>query len=177
MFEKPEHENPKELGPLPWGIEKEPVAKAAYLSYMTRCRHYGFECKQSGFYINPIWPHLGATPDGLISCSCCGDGLLEIKCPEKYKHVDPRTVQHKTFCLQPGRYGMHLSKCHDIYYQIQGQLAICERQYCDFVCWTEGGMYVERIDYDEEFFEKMRPGLDRFFVEVMLPRILTGKKE
>ena len=26
-------------------------------------------------------PHLGASPDGFLQCECCGNGVLEIKCP------------------------------------------------------------------------------------------------
>jgi hypothetical protein len=47
-----------------------------------------FEMK--GFAINSQHPFLGATPDGIISCDCCGKGALEIKCP--FKHRD-KTVQ------------------------------------------------------------------------------------
>ena len=35
----------------------------------------------TGLHINPSSPHLVASPDGIVSCFCCGDGLLEIKCP------------------------------------------------------------------------------------------------
>jgi hypothetical protein len=31
------------------------------------------------------------------------------------------------------------------YKQVQGQMAICERSYSDFVCWTPHGLHVERI--------------------------------
>jgi len=31
--------------------------------------------------VNPSYPHLGATPDRIINCDCCGDGVIEIKCP------------------------------------------------------------------------------------------------
>ena len=34
----------------------------------------------SGLHVNPSFPHLGATPDGMVSCECCGKGLIEIKC-------------------------------------------------------------------------------------------------
>jgi len=34
--------------------------------------------------INPQWPFIGACPDGIVECNCCGKGVLEIKCP--YSH-------------------------------------------------------------------------------------------
>jgi len=35
----------------------------------------------AGLFVNTDFPHLGASPDGLIPCKCCGEGLLQIKCP------------------------------------------------------------------------------------------------
>lgn len=29
--------------------------------------------------------YLGATPDLLVECSCCGSGVVEVKCPWKVK--------------------------------------------------------------------------------------------
>ena len=37
--------------------------------------------QKSGLVINPKYPYIGASPDGVVSCMCCGDGLLKIKCP------------------------------------------------------------------------------------------------
>ena len=31
-----------------------------------------------------ISPRLGASPDGVVQCECCGNGVLEIKCPYMY---------------------------------------------------------------------------------------------
>ena len=40
-----------------------------------------FTCDCTGLWLNPPYPHLGVSPDGVTSCSCYEDGLLEIKCP------------------------------------------------------------------------------------------------
>ena len=58
--------------------------------------------------------------------------------------------------------------------QVQGQLAICERDYCDFVCWTLEGIYIERIIRDFVYFSSIQPSLDIFFRDILLPRILKG---
>ena len=46
--------------------------------------HQDFTLTKAGLYISKEKPFLGACPDGIISCSCCGKGALEIKCPFKY---------------------------------------------------------------------------------------------
>ena len=66
---------------------------------------------------------------------------------------------------------------HQYYYQIQGQLTICNQSYCDFVCWTPKGIHIECITRREEVFLSMKPKLDEFFVRVVLPRVLTGQMD
>lgn len=41
--------------------------------------HESFTVADSGLLINPKWPHLGASPDGVVLCDCCGEGLCEVK--------------------------------------------------------------------------------------------------
>ena len=47
--------------------------------------HQDCEVVKSGFVINEEGPFLGVSPDGVVKCSCCNTGLLEIKCPYKIK--------------------------------------------------------------------------------------------
>ena len=69
---------------------------------------------------------------------------------------------------------IHLCDDHEYYYQIQGQLAVCNMEYCDFICWTPCGMHCERILSDpKHFFDITKPALE-FFIAVLLPRLLTG---
>ena len=47
--------------------------------------HQSFILKQSGLLLDPANPFIGASPDGVVHCSCCGTGVLEIKCPYSCK--------------------------------------------------------------------------------------------
>ena len=135
-------------------------------------KHTSFKVEMIGLHVNPQYPHLGASPDGLISCSCCGNGLLEIKCSYSKRNLDPTQIVDSSFYLKPTESGLKLSKVHDYYHQVQGQMAICERSYCDFVCWTPLGMDIERIERDPSHFQHMKPKLDSFFTCVILPQVL-----
>ena len=53
--------------------------------------HIDFTVVPTGLHVNPSFPHLGASPDGIVSCCCCGKGLLEIKCPYSKREID---LQH-----------------------------------------------------------------------------------
>jgi hypothetical protein len=170
-------ERNRSLGHIPaieWGVDHEDVARAAYLELANE-NHVNVQCSAAGLFLNPNFPHLGATPDGLVSCECCGEGIIEIKCPYKHRHKSPRDVTDQRFYLQPDDDGeLHLTHRHEYYYQVQGQLALCE-EYCDFVCWTLEGIHVKRILQDSAHFSKTKPALDSFFIKVLLPILLTGK--
>ena len=44
-----------------------------------RAYHENFSVVDSGLRLNPKWPYMGATPDGVVMCSCHGSGACEIK--------------------------------------------------------------------------------------------------
>ena len=54
-----------------------------------------------GFYISTDHPFLGATPDALVQCACCGEGTLEVKCPlcAQNSSIAQAIDTSKNFCL------------------------------------------------------------------------------
>ena len=67
---------------IKYGIDNERSAREWYFDEMVPL-HDNFSCHESGFCISKTQPFLGASPDGMIKCSCCGKGSLEIKLPFK----------------------------------------------------------------------------------------------
>ena len=61
-----------------WGCEHEKQAREAYRKKMESV-HENFQIFDSGLWTNKDFPFLGASPDGIVSCDCCGIGLCEIK--------------------------------------------------------------------------------------------------
>ena len=49
--------------------------------YIMRKHHIWFEITECVLVIDPLFPLLGATPDGLVTCAYCASGTWEIKCP------------------------------------------------------------------------------------------------
>ena len=62
-------------------------------------QHSHLEYFDSGLHINPSFLHLGATPDGVINCDCCGRGLIDIKCPFKHREKHPHEITDPNFYL------------------------------------------------------------------------------
>jgi len=81
-----------------WGCKHEKKARDIYYRINSRL-HDNFQVLDSGPVLNPEWPFIGASPDGVI---CCGKGVLEIKCP--YCHKDSTIVaaarDDPKFCLE-----------------------------------------------------------------------------
>lgn len=67
---KESHFNSSKIPALQWGISNEPVACKAYIAMVQQEHEFCYQ--PAGLFVNPDFPHLGASPDGLISCKCCG---------------------------------------------------------------------------------------------------------
>ena len=133
---------------------------------------------------------MGASPDGLVLDTSDVDhsdvdhpcGLLEIKCPacgETTSLIDLCTkAQYKpsTFFLQYRNREFHLKRTHDYYYQVQGQLYITARPWCDFVVWTPNHISVECIWFDSVLWSnKMYPRLKQFYMNSILPELASPR--
>lgn len=145
-----------------WGCKHESVAMIAYEKF-AKGHHTNFSVNSCGLFVSHEHPYVGASPDGLVSCTCCGDGCLEIKCP---LCQDPTKIPE---CLNIDG---TLKKEHAYFYQVQFQMGITGRLYSDFVVWKESGMLVNRIKFDASFFQYLIQSSRAFFLKCVLPELL-----
>ncbi|CAL9699753.1 unnamed protein product [Knipowitschia caucasica] len=153
-----------------WGCDHEKKARQHYIDSMQNL-HENFQLKESGLIITPKYPFLGATPDGIGSCDCCGDVILEVKCPYCRKDSE---IDENVDCLEMRGEHLHLKTSHAYYYQVQCQLLLSKAKYCDFVVWTNTDFFSERITFNGEFCEDMVGRASEFFRKAVLPE-LVGK--
>ncbi|KAG8236693.1 hypothetical protein J437_LFUL016730 [Ladona fulva] len=60
------------------------------------------------------------------------------------------------------------------YFQVQGQLEICNNNFCNFLVWSPG-IIIQRIERDREFWRKNLMGLlEVFILNFLLPEICRG---
>lgn len=158
-----------------WGIDHEEDAIAEYVAVMKTC-HTNFGHNKTGVFLSTKYPHLAASPDGTATCSCCGKGLIEVKCPHTAAHTtaEQAAVNNADFCLEAVNGKLQLKHGHAYYYQIQTQLAVCDFPYCDFVVWTPLSLHIERVLQDKAFFDTINAAASNFFVRVILPELLSG---
>ncbi|XP_033728272.1 uncharacterized protein LOC117317556 [Pecten maximus] len=163
-----------------WGIKHEPVARRMYANAV---KGDGLCIKTCGLIVNPKYPHLGASPDGLVNstkCDCDDYGVLEIKCPAsekwKFKHPSQCALDPDFFCyFDHSCDTLKLKQSHRYYYQVQGQMLITNRKWCDFLVWTLKGWTVERIQYDEQFCLNMVSKLAKFYLQNVIPEIFSQR--
>ena len=116
-----------------YGCKHESQAKEKYFKSTIK-DHSKLEVIDSGLVLNPKWPHIGASPDGIVWCECCGRGALEIKCPycHQGESIDKAATHDKKFCLKKIDGSLSLDKTHAYYYQVQTQMFVCDVSYCEF---------------------------------------------
>ena len=131
---------------MQWGVDQEPIARAEY-EVKT-----GNFVDQIAFVDHPTIVNFGCSPDGLVG----DDGLIEIKCPNTATHID-YVMQDKV----PTKYIP----------QIQCQLAVTGRKWCDFVSFDprlpDGlQILIVRLERDDEYIEKLEARVVKFLDEV-----------
>ena len=124
-----------------YGRDNEVRAVDKYI--VTQCIHHrNSQVENAGLFVDSVNTFLCASPDRLVSYSCCGEGLLEVKCPLSIAGQDPQKASLPF--LVDSNVGRALRTNHKYYTQVQMQMALTKRQWCDFFVFSEGGCYLQR---------------------------------
>lgn len=140
-----------------WGRKNESLAIRKYQEHCLSNGHIDLIVCPCGFFVSPKYPFLGATPDGAVydpSSTREPYGFLEVKCPYLQRDKTPREACSSSgFCCQVVNGSVSLHKNNPYYSQVQGQMGIGMRPWCDFVIYTTKGISIERIKFDSRFWE------------------------
>ena len=67
-----------------------------------------------------------------------------------------------------------LKREHPYFAQVQGQMAVGERPWCDFVIYTSQGLSVHRVLFDSDYWENtLLPKLVSFYDNCIAPEIVS----
>ena len=132
------------IGEPPELIENEHILRGIELEGMARS---SYEISTGGLVTEVGYVEMnnyaGCSPDGLV-----GDkGLVEIKCPSN--HIFVREIYEGKV---PSNY----------MWQMQYQMFICEREWCDYVIFNSvlDKTHITRVERDEKKIEKIKEGLE-----------------
>ena len=128
------------------GTLTEPKARTAYEV------ESGNFVEQVAFIDHHTIANFGCYPDGLVQI----DGLIEIKCPNSNTHIE-----YLSDGKPPTKYIP----------QMQCQMAVTGRQWCDFVSFDprlpdDLQLFVVRLERDQEYIEAMEAEVKKFLSEV-----------
>lgn len=138
---------PRKVTPeMQWGIDKEPLARAAYEN------HAGVLVDTCGFVLHPEIDRFGASPDGLVG----DDGLIQIKCPATLTHI--AWLRAGTVPLE------HMP-------QMVAEMSCTGRDWCDFVSFDPRlprhlQLFVRRFDRDNKLIHAIEANVDHFNAEI-----------
>ena len=130
---------------MQWGTEQEPFARIAYMALT------GNEVEEVGF-VEHECIMAGASPDGFIG----QHGLIEIKCPVSATHIE--TLKSGVMPAE------HMP-------QVQGQLWITGRDWCDFVSYDPRmpdrlQLFITRVGRDADYIDMLAKEVKAFLDEV-----------
>ncbi|CAB4140114.1 COG5377 Phage-related protein, predicted endonuclease [uncultured Caudovirales phage] len=131
---------------MEWGNEQEPFARMAYEASQNVL------VAKTGFWKHPTKEWIGVSPDGLVG----DDGLIEIKCPNTTTHLEYLWDE-----VVPTEYRK----------QIQMQLWVTGRQWCDFVSYDprlpqKNQLFIKRCERDEDLIFAMAVEVEKFLDEI-----------
>ena len=138
--------------PIEFGKRHESAAVRAY------ARKSGNDVAATGLWTDATGKY-GASPDGLVVDRATGEaGLLEVKCLWSRRHKRQ---------LAP------LTKCPNRYFaQVQGQMEVCDREWCDLVLWVPHDVRVLRVPRDRDFWrDELGPAVSAFSEDLEAMRV------
>ena len=68
-----------------------------------------------------------------------------------------------------------LKRNHNYFRQVQRQMGVSERKWCDLVVCTLKGMFVERIKSDEQLWKRMITKLKTFHTEKGVAKMFSER--
>ena len=155
---------PENLPALKYGRNMEGTAKEKYLKYFQE-KHRETSSRECGLFIHESKQYLGASPDLLVECACCGKGVLEIKCPYSIVNEIPKPENVSYLVSKDGQ--VTLKQNHQYYAQVQGQMAITQRSWCHFLVYTQVGQHLETIPFDASYWQKLEENLTWFYANYL----------
>ncbi|KAK5639970.1 hypothetical protein RI129_010781 [Pyrocoelia pectoralis] len=146
-----------------YGIENEEnaIAKFSAQTKMT--------IQSCGLFVDSKYVFLGASPDGIVD----EEVLVEVKCLYSIRNlkIKEAVVTNKNICVHVVNDTLVLKRNHNYFYQIQGQLYICNKKYCYLILYTDKDLEYIRIERDDNFCSEMLVKLNRFWQDHALPEL------
>ena len=159
------------------GLAKEDEIEQALIKYMKQNGHSDIKVEKCGFVISKTHGHISASPDRIIyDQSESSPGVVEMKFLQvKSGETLEDILLKQHICIKRSN-GIALNRNHKYFYQLHQQMFATTYPWGIFVaCGRDGGIYVEKVLFDQEFWSPVLVKLDSFFDSVILPELAFPK--
>lgn len=153
-----------------YGNKFEPVALRKFEEDMKKC-HVNTKVKESGLYLHCVG-YVGASPDGVLSCDCCGKSLVEIKCPFTLAASNPNHDFEKTRFMKKWGEKITLNRNHKYYTQVQVQMGVTNIHKTHFIVWSPADYVHEVIEFDQMYWNTVFENISLFFEKFLGPHLI-----
>lgn len=129
---------------MQWGNDNEDTAVALYAALYSG----DLPVSHTGLHVLDGKDWLAASPDRLVG----DEGLVEIKCPYGLRNDESPEFEA-------------IDQRQDYWHQMQLQMLVTDRQWCDFFQWTEHDYECVRVKRDPDWLATYGPQLEAFIEE------------
>ena len=70
---------------------------------------------------------------------------------------------------------LHLPPDHAYYAQVQGEMAVLDIEWCDFVLFSNDKVGVDQIVADYDYWMDLLEKFEQFYLQHVLPELLSSK--
>ena len=158
-----------------YGRRREENSRQKYIMYQQSHGHPNLRTQATGLIVSYHSPWLGASPDDKVldPDSAIPSGLAEYKNPYTAREFSIPEACKKlpSFCLEKHASSYRLKKRHNYHFQVQCQLFCDHKEWCDFVVNTEKDIHVERIYFDQKWWDEQHLKLQTFYFKALLPEL------
>lgn len=111
--------------------------------------HDQFVLRDSGLVVDTTFPVFAASPDGVRTCACHGESLIEVKCCSAHRNIFVSDIPEidKDFFLEPQT--LKIKENHRYFTQVQFQMYLCQKQFCDFIVFTDKGIFSKQFTINQ----------------------------
>ena len=157
-----------------YGYKNENIAAVKYEELLIQKGHKQVKVSECGLFVGKNEPYLGASPDRIVTCECCPQRVLEIKCPTvgEEEQISPKNVTY----LYEKNDTMFLKENHAYYTQVQGQMYFTCLKQADFFVFCKSGLsHLETIQFDRAFWSSILGDLKLYYHAFVIPELVTKR--
>lgn len=148
------------------------------LKSVYKVKHKNLKLEKMGLVIDQSNQFYAASPDGMWDCDCCGQHIVEIKCPFRIKDKEDLELLmscKSPFILKNEEGEIIMNKKHQYYHQIQLEMHVTKLKNAFFYIYSKKVQMLIKVKYDEKFMKKELKISDDFINFVIKPQLLANR--